>query len=203
MVDGDRDRLFVKVDKVTKKAVVSQAKERGLKYTSDSPSAALKVSKKGDLTWLGANGSFEKAKWRSPQPWRRLTRRGAASGDYFAAADDSITGFFTADGVVAIGERIIVLKRTDTLVADQEDTGEIEPEASVSTEQPPPRYQDALSMQLMSAPPTNARKTRPVVVDSDEAPPSYDEAVASGGASSADSSPTGDDDDDDDDDDDR
>ncbi|KAF4735605.1 hypothetical protein FOZ62_006098 [Perkinsus olseni] len=62
MVDGDRERQFVKVDKVTKKAVVSQAKERGLKYTSDSPSAALKVSKKGDLTWLGANGSFEKAK---------------------------------------------------------------------------------------------------------------------------------------------
>ncbi|KAF4739230.1 hypothetical protein FOZ63_013784, partial [Perkinsus olseni] len=149
--------------------------------------------KKGDLTWLGANGSFEKAKWRSSQPWRRLTRRGAASGDYFAAADGGITGFFTVDGVVAIGERIVVLKRTDTLVAHQEGIREIESETSVSTERPPPRYQDALSMQSMSGHPTNARNTRPVAVDSDEDPPSYDEAVASGGASSAGPDLTGDD----------
>ncbi|KAF4678684.1 hypothetical protein FOZ63_004591, partial [Perkinsus olseni] len=48
------------------------------------------------------------------------------------------------------------------------------------TEQPPPRYQDALSMQTMSGPPT-----RPVAVDYYEDPPSYDEAMASAGGSSA------------------
>ncbi|KAF4680976.1 hypothetical protein FOZ60_012747 [Perkinsus olseni] len=98
-------------------------------------------------------------------------------------------GLFTADGAVAIGKDITFLKRTGTLVTERENKREVQSGITVSTEEPPPRYRDALPMQLKSGtqqrrsagmPPTNTRNTRPVDIDYDErgGPPSYSEVMA-------------------------
>ncbi|KAF4662263.1 hypothetical protein FOZ61_002594 [Perkinsus olseni] len=139
IVGDDRRRPFRRVDKVPKMTIKSDAKSRGLRYTSASPRATLDVSKKGKLTW-GKNGRpIGEAAWLKKEGHRHT-----ATSPYFVLPDGP-GGFFIPGHAVVLGSTITVLRRTDPGLRFPDDARDLDSPTS-SDDEPPPSYEEAMRM---------------------------------------------------------